>query len=166
MKTHFMQISLGLLSMALLSACTTIQPLTPSTTESTLPAPSPTSMLLPTVTITQPAQLPPTPTHTLAAISLCPPATADVVWECRESAPGSTRICSATAAFDAVWRCYEDLDFAFALALPPDMQAAITINTPASDPLVIQRRHTLSHPLMGGIDMDIWLTAEADLEPV
>lgn len=43
------------------------------------------------------------------------------------------------------------------------MKASISINTSSLDPAIIQRRHTLIHPLMGGIDIDIWMTLEPSL---
>jgi hypothetical protein len=43
------------------------------------------------------------------------------------------------------------------------MNASITINVSSSDVATIQRRHTLIHPSMGGIDVDIWITSEPTL---
>ncbi len=165
MKTRSVPILIGLLIAALLGACTLPSRALPQPETTPLES-APTSTHVPSPPTATPTELTPpisTPTYLPAALPLCPPTSAEVSWECRESSSGATRTCSPPSPSEADWRCYEDLDFGFALNLPSDMIASIAINTSSSDVATIQRRHTLIHPSMGGIDLDIWITSEPTL---
>jgi len=136
-----MQSVVGLLTAALLSACT-IQRFLPNQTETAVP---------PTVS----------PTAAANTSFLCPPASSEAEWECPEMASGRMRICFPVSPSEE-WPCYEDLKYGFALAYPPDWKASIEINQPSSNGVVVERRHAFTGPT-GYFMVDIIPTFGQDL---
>ncbi len=143
----------GLLAFLLLTACSGM--LTPGPLPTATQTPTSASPSLPTMTPVTPPATPPA-----APPPLCPPAASEAAWECRTHPKDWTRTC--TAADATTWRCYEDRDYGFALAYPPEWQASISINTQTPSAGVIQRRHAFTGP-MGAVEVDIWTPAHETL---
>ncbi len=143
-------------------------PSPPPSTSTPRPLPSTSTPTLPPPTST-PTPLPATstlaPTPTVAMSILCPPASSEAEWQCRESSRTTvwTRTCSPAPSSELEWRCYEDVDYGFAISHPESWQVRTPINrTSSDDPAVIVRRHEFSGP-EGAVDLDIWLKSESDL---
>ncbi|MBC7225611.1 MAG: hypothetical protein H5T61_00065 [Thermoflexales bacterium] len=154
-KTGLLAIFVG---MALLSACAFYEAASPQAASSQ-------------VTIDQtPASIPPspnpksafTPMPTPSPIPLCSLGPAEADRQCREDSGKGTRSCVPVSSSEAVWACYEDLVYGFAIDYPAEWRVEIGMDTGLSDDTKIARRHSFWGP-QGALDIDIWRPSNPDL---